>query len=58
MNNKPYMTALLEQVGKQVDHIDAVFTTLAKMSDAVPFTNSKEFLKIHKRFYRQDEISS
>ena len=56
MNNKPYMTALLDQVGKQVEHIDAVFTTLAKMSDSVPFTNSKEFLKIHKRFYRQDEI--
>ena len=56
MKNTPYMTALLEQVGKQVEHIDAVFTTLAKMSDSVPFTNSKEFLKIHKRFYRQDEI--
>ena len=56
MNNKPYMTALLDQVGKQVEHIDAVFTTLAKMSDSVPFTESKEFLKIHKRYYRQDEI--
>ena len=56
MNNKPYMIALLDQVGKQVEHIDAVFTTLAKMSDSVPFTNSKEFLKIHKRYYRQDEI--
>ena len=51
MNNKPYMIALLliKEVGKQVEHIDAVFTTLAKMSDSVPKLQitKERYLKIH-----------
>tara|TARA_R100000781_G_scaffold103102_1_gene66693 strand:- start:1724 stop:2539 length:816 start_codon:yes stop_codon:yes gene_type:complete len=51
------MLTLREHVGKRVDNIDTTFALLRKLSESEEWPRSKEFLQIHKRFYKPNEIS-
>jgi len=56
-NRLPFMLTLREHVGKRVDNIDTTFALLRKISESEEWPRSKEFLQIHKRFYKENEIS-
>lgn len=56
-NRMPFMLTLREHVGKRVDNIDTTFALLRKISESEEWPRSKEFLQIHKRFYKPNEIS-
>jgi len=51
------MLTLREHVGKRVDNIDTTFALLRKLSENEEWPRTKEFLQIHKRFFKANEIS-
>ena len=56
-NRTPFMLTLREHVGKRVDNIDTTFALLRKLSENEEWPRTKEFLQIHKRFFKANEIS-
>ena len=56
-NRLPFMLTLREHVGRRVDNVDTTFALLRKISESEEWPRSKEFLQIHKRFYKENEIS-
>ena len=56
-NRLPFMLTLREHVGKRVDNIDTTFALLRKISESEEWPRTKEFLQIHKRFFKPSEIS-